>query len=444
MVEPSRGDGGMKEKLSYQLQFIIYSLIGIIFFFIPITVNGSTSIPLDHVVTLFQQHLATLTKVLILMVIICGGILPFIQKDWQKGKIATSFIFFKVLGAVIGILLFFKIGPDWFVSEKTGLYLYDYLVVPVGLTVPIGAAFLTFLVSYGLFEFVGVFTQRIMKPVWHVPGRAAVNALASFVASFAVGLLITDKEYREGKYNHKEAVIIATGFSTVTVAFMVVIAKTLDLMSHWNLYFFVTLFVTFAVTAITTRIPPISRMSKDYYDTPEIEEDLSNLTFKSKVSLAWARGLTTVKEAPHLFKNVWQNFKEGVLMSMSILPTILSIGLIFMLIAEYTPVFNYVAYVFYPLTALLQIPEPFLAAKGTAIGITEMFLPSLIVIGAPLVTKFIIAVVSVSTIIFFSASVPSMLSTHIPLKIQDLVIIWFERSVLSLIIVTPLAFLFLG
>lgn len=444
MVEPSRGDGGMKEKLSYQLQFIIYSLIGIIFFFIPITVNGSTSIPLDHVVTLFQQHLATLTKVLILMVIICGGILPFIQKDWQKGKIATSFIFFKVLGAVIGILLFFKIGPDWFVSEKTGLYLYDYLVVPVGLTVPIGAAFLTFLVSYGLFEFVGVFTQRIMKPVWHVPGRAAVNALASFVASFAVGLLITDKEYREGKYNHKEAVTIATGFSTVTVAFMVVIAKTLDLMSHWNLYFFVTLFVTFAVTAITTIIPPISRMSTDYYDTPEVEEDLSDLTFKSKVSLAWTRGLTTVKEAPHLFKNVWQNFKEGVLMSMSILPTILSIGLIFMLIAEYTPIFNYVAYAFYPLTALLQIPEPFLAAKGTAIGITEMFLPSLIVIGAPLVTKFIIAVVSVSTIIFFSASVPSMLSTHIPLKIQDLVIIWFERSVLSLIIVTPLAFLFLG
>lgn len=434
----------MKGKLRNTLEFVVYSLMGIIFFFIPITLNGSTSIPLDHVVTFFQEHLATLSKVLILIAVICGGILLFIQKDWEKGKIATSFIVFKVLGAIIGILLFFKIGPDWFVNEKTGLYLYDYLVVPVGLTVPIGAAFLTFLVSYGLFEFVGVFTQQIMKPIWNVPGRAAVNALASFVASFAVGLLITDKEYREGKYNHKEAIIIATGFSTVTVAFMIVIAKTLNLMSHWNLYFFVTLFVTFAVTAITTRIPPISRMSTEYYDTPEVEEDLSDLSFNSKVSLAWERGLTTVKEAPHLFNNIWQNFKEGVLMTMSILPTILSIGLIFMLLAEYTPVFNYVAYIFYPLTALLQIPEPFLAAKGTAIGITEMFLPSLIVVEASIVTKFIIAVVSVSTIIFFSASVPSMMSTHIPLKIHELVIIWFERSVLSLIIVTPIAFLFLG
>ncbi|UXS21444.1 YjiH family protein [Staphylococcus delphini] len=434
----------MNWKIKHQLQFVMYSLVGIIFFFIPITLNHSTSIPLDHVVTFLQTHLMTFSKVLILFAVVFGGILPFVQKDWEKGKIATSFILFKVLGAMIGILLFFKIGPNWFVNEKTGLYLFNYLVVPVGLTVPIGAAFLTFLVSYGLFEFVGVFTQRIMKPVWHVPGRAAVNALASFVASFAVGLLITDKEYREGKYNHKEAVIIATGFSTVTVAFMVVIAKTLDLMSHWNLYFFVTLFVTFTVTIVTTRIPPISRMSTDYYDTPEVEEDLSGLSFKSKVLLAWERGITTVKNAPNIFINVWQNFKEGVLMTMSILPTILSIGLIFMLIAEYTPVFNYIAYIFYPLTALLQIPEPFIAAKGTAIGITEMFLPALIVVNSSIITKFIIAVVSVSTIIFFSASVPSMMSTSIPLKIHDLVIIWFERSILSLIIVTPITFLFLG
>ncbi|MFH0715932.1 YjiH family protein [Staphylococcus delphini] len=434
----------MNWKIKHQLQFVMYSLVGIIFFFIPITLNHSTSIPLDHVVTFLQTHLMTFSKVLILFAVVFGGILPFVQKDWEKGKIATSFILFKVLGAMIGILLFFKISPNWFVNEKTGLYLFNYLVVPVGLTVPIGAAFLTFLVSYGLFEFVGVFTQRIMKPVWHVPGRAAVNALASFVASFAVGLLITDKEYREGKYNHKEAVIIATGFSTVTVAFMVVIAKTLDLMSHWNLYFFVTLFVTFTVTIVTTRIPPISRMSTDYYDTPEVEEDLSGLSFKSKVLLAWERGITTVKNAPNIFINVWQNFKEGVLMTMSILPTILSIGLIFMLIAEYTPVFNYIAYIFYPLTALLQIPEPFIAAKGTAIGITEMFLPALIVVNSSIITKFIIAVVSVSTIIFFSASVPSMMSTSIPLKIHDLVIIWFERSILSLIIVTPITFLFLG
>ena len=130
-------------------------------------------------------------------------------------------------------------------------------------------------------------------------------------------------------------------------------------------------------------------------------------------------------------------------MTMSILPTILSIGLICLLLAQYTVIFDYIAYIFYPLTWLLHIPEAFLAAKSSAIGITEMFLPSLIVVQAPLITKFIIAVTSVSTIIFFSASVPSMLSTDIPIRIRDLIVIWFERTVLSLIIVTPIAFIFL-
>src|SRR5699024_10479550 len=121
----------------------------------------------------------------------------------------------------------------------------------------------------------------------------------------------------------------------------------------------------------------------------------------------------------------------------------LLIGLIFLLLTEYTVIFDYLAFVFYPLTCALQIPDSFLAAKGAAIGIREMFLPSLIVVGAPLITKFIIAVTSVSTIIFFSASVPSILSTDIPIRIKDLVIIWFERSILTLIIVTPIAYIFL-
>lgn len=101
-------------------------------------------------------------------------------------------------------------------------------------------------------------------------------------------------------------------------------------------------------------------------------------------------------------------------MTMSILPSILSVGLISLVLAEYTPVFNLLGYLFYPVTWALQIPEPFLAAKASAIGIAEMFLPALLVVDAPLVTKFIIAVVSVSSILFFSAAIPCTLSTENP------------------------------
>lgn len=425
------------------IKFFVYSLIGIVIFFVPVTINNNSSILLDHFVTWISSALPLLTKIFIMIIIILGAIYPFIKGTWNRNTIETIFTLFKVLGVIIGILLIFNIGPSWLLNEQTGMYVFNYLIIPVGLTVPAGGAVLALLVGYGLLEFVGVYAQKIMYPIWKTPGRSAVNALASFVASFAVGLLITNKEYKEGKFTQKQAVIIATGFSTVTVAFMIVIAKTLHLMDIWNLYFWTTLFVTAAVTACTVRIWPISKISNTYYDHPFIEEDTSELKGKEKLRFAWKKAMDTVESSPNVMKNIWLNFKESLIMTMNILPTILSIGLICLLLAEYTVIFDYLAYVFYPLTWILQIPDSFLAAKGAAIGITEMFLPSLIVVEAPLITKFIIAVTSVSTIIFFSASVPSILSTDIPIRIRDLVVIWFERTMLSLIIVTPIAYVFL-
>ena len=60
-----------------------------------------------------------------------------------------------------------------------------------------------------------------------------------------------------------------------------------------------------------------------------------------------------------------------------------------------------------------------------------------------LVARFVIGVVCVSAIIFFSAMVPSILATEIPISVGALVIIWFERVVLTILISAPLAHLLL-
>ena len=63
-----------------------------------------------------------------------------------------------------------------------------------------------------------------MRPLWKTPGRSAIDAVA-FVGSYSLALLITNRVYKEGKYTTKEAAIIATGFSTVSATFMIIIAK---------------------------------------------------------------------------------------------------------------------------------------------------------------------------------------------------------------------------
>ncbi len=68
-----------------------------------------------------------------------------------------------------------------------------------------------------------------------------------------------------------------------------------------------------------------------------------------------------------------------------------------------------------------------------------MLLPAAIAQSADLATRFIVAVMSVSAIIFFSSVVPVILSTEVKISVGKLVIIWFERVVFTLLITIPFA-----
>ena len=114
-------------------------------------------------------------------------------------------------------------------------------------------------------EFIGVLVDCFMRPVFRTPGRSAVDAVASFVGSYSIALIITNGVYRENRYTAREAAIIATGFSTVSVTFLLVVARTLGLMNLWSTYFFVSMLVTFIVTAITARLWPLNSIPNTYY-----------------------------------------------------------------------------------------------------------------------------------------------------------------------------------
>lgn len=420
------------------MKFFLFSAIGIFMFFVPIAVGGKSSIPLDHLVTWINTTFSAAVPYYAFIVILMGAIYPFYRKTWNKNSTTMIFSFLKVTGVIVALMMLTDVGPAWLFEPGMGPFLYEKLVIPVGVLVPIGSVFLALLVGYGLLEFFGVLLQPIMRPVWKTPGRAAIDAVASFVGSYSIGLLITNRVFKEGKYTIKEATIIATGFSTVSATFMIVVAKTLGLMEVWNTYFWTTLFVTFIVTAITVRLRPLRTMSDEYYEGKGVPEEPVT---EKRLKTAWEEAMIAANKAPSLGKNILDNLRDGMIMTMGILPSILSVGLLGLVLAEFTPVFDLIGYIFYPFTLILQIPEPMLAAKASAIEIAEMFLPAMLVTEAPMVTKFVIGVVSVSAIVFFSALIPSIMSTEIPISLSKLVVIWIQRTILTLIIVAPIAHL---
>ncbi|MFU0790025.1 YjiH family protein [Virgibacillus proomii] len=417
-------------------KFVLFSLCGIFSFFVPITIYGKTSILLDHIVSAIESLPNLFIHSYIILILFLGAVYPIMKKTWNYSFIDVIFTLFKIAGFVFGTMLIFNVGPAWLFEPNLGPFLLGKLIIPVGILIPIGAMFLALLVSYGFLEFIGIFMQAIMRPVFKTPGRSAIDAVASFVGSYSIGLLVTNRVFTQGKYTIREAAIIATGFSTVSVTFMIVIANTLDLMNHWNLYFWLSLIITFVVTAITVRIWPLKNM-KDTYISGKGDPEV--MIKKNRLRYAWKEGVYAADQAPKFIVNIASHLKEGFIMTMNTLPSIMSVGLLGLLLAYYTPLFDYVAYIFLPVTWVLQAPEALLTAKAAAISISEIFLPSLIVVDTEIATRFIVAVLSVSSILFFSAVIPVIISTDIPIPISKLVIIWFQRVVLTLIIIIPLA-----
>lgn len=431
----------MQEIKSYKpvniLKLIVFSLIGISMFFIPVELMGKKTIPLDHMVNIIKDYFPTFTTFYIFAIVIAGGLLPFIKKTYNKDKITFTFSILKFLGIFVAIMAVFNIGPQSIMKPSIIPFLYHKLTVPVGLVVPIGAMFLSFLIGYGLLEFIGVLMQPVMRPIFKTPGKSAIDAVASFVGSYSLALLITNRVYKEGKYSAKEAFIIATGFSTVSASFMIIVAKTLGLMDMWNMYFWSTLVITFITTAIIIRIGPTSKIKDEYYNgICKKEEEIKSDRLKHAIQ----EGMEVAENAPSLLSCIKSNLIDGVMMTTGILPTILSVGLIGLVLAEYTPIFDVLGYVLYPVTyllSLLGIESPVLVAKACTLSLVEMFLPAtLIGESLNLLTRYVVGVISISSILFFSASIPCMLSTDIPFKIKDMVIIWFERVVIALVLAT--------
>ena len=410
------------------IQLIVFSAIGLVMFFVPFTIGEKSTILFDHGATYLVNQQHTLSVILLFMLMIFGVSKPFIDGSWRKNITHKILTVFKVLGLVLAVMYISGNAPAFMMEKDMLPFLFEKLALPVGMIVPLGALILAFLVGFGLLEMVGVLMQPIMKPIWRTPGASAIDAVASFVGSYSIGLLITNRVYLQKQYSAREAIIIATGFSTVSAAFMVIVAKTLGLMEFWNLFFWSTLVITFIVTAITARIPPISRFDN------ELDRPNSDYKRGTRLKAAYELGLSTSRRASDFKQILWSNFRDGLTMAAAIVPSIIAVGLTGLLLAKYTPVFDALGLLLYPFTWLGGLPEPLVAAKGMSAGLAEMFLPALLLSEADMLTRYVAGVISISSVLFFSAMIPCVLATEIPISVGKMVIVWFQRVALSILL----------
>lgn len=187
-------------------------------------------------------------------------------------------------------------GPEIVVGASTGGTVIPSIAVAVFWIILVSSFCMPFLINYGFIDLIGTLMEPLMRPVFKLPGRAAINALVSFLSSSSVGVLITNKLYRRGVYTEKEAVLVATGFSAVSVGFAYMVIKTAGLQDHFALVYLVSALMTLIVSGIIGRIPPFSK-KRDIYPNGKVQtkEDIDN-TKSSSNSVFKTGGNRAVKK----------------------------------------------------------------------------------------------------------------------------------------------------
>ena len=135
------------------------------------------------------------------------------------------------------------------------------------------------------------------------------------------------------------------------------------------------------------------------------------------------------------------SFKNAAGMWFGVLPVVMCIGTIALVLANNTSIFEVLGLPFLPLLNFLDVPEAAEASKTMIVGFTDMFTPSILAasnITSPM-TKFIVAVISVTQLIYLSEVGGLILGSKIPVSLPELFVLFLERTIISLLIAAPAA-----
>ncbi|ETI91786.1 YjiH family protein [Clostridium butyricum] len=432
-------------RTSSLLKFIIPSLIGVLLFMTPFKIEGQFTIPIaflsNKLVELFNDFLPLIVTILISISAIGSIVIKFYKTD---NKILNSlfnvtpiWMTGRIIGMILSILTYFKLAPEFIWSDSTGgMVLFSLLPLLVSVFFFAGL-FLPLLLNHGLLEFVGALLTKVMRPIFKLPGRSSIDCITSWLGDGTIGILLTSKQFEDGFYTKKEASIIGTSFSAVSITFSLMVITQVGL-SHMFVPFYLTVTLTGIVAAIIVpRIPPLSRKSNTYIDGSAPKKDMDNIP---SGYTAFTYGLEKALEKAEDNSSIKGFFADGIRnvidMWLGVLPIVMAMGGIALIIAEYTPFFEVLGTPFIPLLNLLGVPEAAAASQTLVVGFADMFIPS--VLASTIsneMTRFIVACISVTQLIYMSEIGGLLLGSKIPVKFTDLILIFLERTLVSLPII---------
>ena len=412
-------------------KFLIPSLFGLLLFVIPLPYGKLFKLDGLSPINIGIGFLAELIKIIAadyliniaLVVILASAILSVVSKfiniknEFINNLLNVSplWLTFRILGALFIFMTVFKVGPEIIHSELTGEVVLGLL--PSLLAIFLVSGFLLpLVVDFGLMDLLGTLISKSMYKLFKVPGRAAIDAISSWLGDGTLGIMITDTQYKQGFYTAKEACIISVCFSLVSLPFSTVIADQLGFMPMFVPFYLTVCLASLACALIMPRIYPLNKFGLN-------------------------KAINRASTAPSFKEIMINGFKTVIDMYLALLPLVMAWGTLALIVAEFTPFFKIISIPVVFILKLLGIPDATAAAPAVLVGFTDMFLPSIMVSGNDIsqVTQFIIGTLSITQLIYLTETGAVILKSDIPLKLKDLFVLFIVRTLISLPVITIIA-----
>ncbi|MFS8579109.1 MAG: YjiH family protein, partial [Novibacillus thermophilus] len=247
-------------------------------------------------------------------------------------------------------------------------------------------------------------------------------------------------QYMRGFYTGREAATIATCFSAVSLPFCLVIAGMFDLAYMFPVFYGTVCLAGVISAIIVPRIPPLSRIPDTYYTDTQYSEKIPQ--GESKVKWGVLKAVERAKAAGTLRDQLKEGTNIFTGIALVLIPQAMGIGTLALIIAEFTPVFQYISAPMVPLLELFRIPEAQAAAPATLVGFIDMFIPAVLGSGIESeLTRFVVGALSLVQIIYMTEMGTLLLISKIPLNLWRLALIFIERTIISLPVIVLIAHL---
>lgn len=440
------------------LKFAIPSIIGLLLFVLPLPWGGEAlTIGVGYMASAFKSSFGSILPSFMVYVVMTSALITLISTLLKPHLIINSkflkelfvvsplTLTIRVIAAIFGysvINSLSALGLDKVSNPYTGGVVVNDLFPVLATWFFFSGFFLPLLMEFGSMDYLGTLIRKFMRPLFKVPGRSAIDAIASWIGSGPVGVVITDKQYREGYYTSKEASIISVCFSLVSLPFAVFISEFLELSTSFLAFYGAISIASLVAALVLPRIYPLNKKSEEFLEGVEVK--INEIVPEGRGVHDWAieRGIQRAALAPGIKGLIFSGLKTVFDVYFSLMPIVLFLGTISLVIAEYTPVFSIISKPLVPLFEIMMVPDSTVAASATLVGFADMFLPSIFVKGSEFeITRFIIGALSFTQLIYLTETGAIILRSKIPVNFADLLIIFLQRTLVTLPIIVGIAHL---